>query len=233
MKHSSIALFFLLVFVVNVAIVQGGYSVEPYSPQSGSSDTLGADSTISFFELPLWIQLVWVISVLGAIFGAIKFGPLVLGKVKIVLRNKNRTAILDYIGNNPGCTLADLSKSTDINRGTARYHLYLLLIERKVIRKKNGKLSYLFANGGTQLERKQLYGYIMNPSKREILDTILNTPGISNKEIAERLQIDRSTVYWHLQPLLEEEMLVSQWDGRSMNYILFPEVEAILREQRK
>lgn len=233
MKHSSIVLLFLLVFVVNVSIVHGGYSVEPYAPQNGPSDTLGADSTISFFELPLWIQLIWVIGVLCAFFGAIKFGPLVLGKVKTILQNQNRTAILEYIGKNPGCTLADLSKSTDINRGTARYHLYLLLIERKVIRKKNGKLSYLFANGGTQLERKQLYGYIMNPSKREILDTILNTPGISNKEIAERLQIDRSTVYWHLQPLLEEEMVVSQWDGRSMNYILFPDVEAIMREQRK
>ncbi len=73
----------------------------------------------------------------------------------------------------------------------------------------------------------------MNPAKREILDTILNTPGISNKEIAERLQINRSTVYWHLQPLLEEEMVVSRWDGRNMNYILFPEVENLLREYRK
>ncbi|MDO9325577.1 MAG: hypothetical protein Q7T80_11550, partial [Methanoregula sp.] len=95
MKY-SIAFLFLLVFVVNVAIVDGGYSVEPYAPQNGPSDTLGADNTISFFELPLWIQLIWVTGVLCAFFGAIKFGSLILGKVKIVLQNKNRTAILDY-----------------------------------------------------------------------------------------------------------------------------------------
>jgi predicted transcriptional regulator len=233
MKYSSIVLLFLLVVAVNVAAVQGGYSVEPYSPQIGPSDTLGADSTISFFELPLWVQLVWAISFFLAIFGAIKFGPLVFGKVKTILQNKNRTAVLEYIGNNPGCTLADLSKNTGINRGTAKYHLYVLLIARKIVRKKDRKLSYLFTNGGTHLERKRVYGYIMNPAKQEILTIILNRPGISNKEIAERLQLDRSTVYWHLQQFLEEKMVVSRWDGRNMNYFLFPEMEDILKEYRK
>lgn len=233
MKHSSIILFFLLVFVVNVALVQGGYSVEPHSPRSGPTDMLGADSTISFFELPLWIQLAWLIGVLGALFGVIKFGPLVLGKVRVILQNKNRAAILEYIGNNPGCTITDLGKNTDMNRGTARYHLYLLLIERKVIRKKNGKLGYLFTNGGIQLDRKQVYGYIMNPSKREIMDTILSTPGISNKELAEQLQVTQSTISWHLQPLLDEEMVVSRWDGRYLNYFISPKIEDILREYRK
>ncbi|MDO9324524.1 MAG: winged helix-turn-helix transcriptional regulator [Methanoregula sp.] len=233
MKYISILLLFFLLSTCSVHAASGGDIIEPYSPQTGPADTSGFDGTESFWDLPLWIQIGWIISVLAAGFGAIKFGPLVFGKVKTILQNKNRTVMLEYIGNNPGCTLADLVKKTDLNRGTARYHLYLLLIEQKVVRKNNGKLSYLFTNGGTHLERKQMYGYIMNPSKREILDTILHTPGINNKEIAERLQIDRSTVYWHLQPLLEEEMVVSRWDGRSMNYILFPEVEDIMREHRK
>jgi predicted transcriptional regulator len=233
MKYSSIVLLFLLVVAVNVAAVQGGYSVEPYSPQIGPSDTLGADSTISFFELPLWIQITWSICFLIAIFGAIKFGPLVFGKVKTILQNKNRTLLLEYIGTHPGCTIADLSKNTGINRGTARYHLYLLLIERKVVQKKDGKLSYLFANCGRPLERKRVYGYIMNPTKQEILNLILNHPGISNKEIAERLLLKRNTVHWHLQQFLDEKMVVSRWNGRNMNYILLPEVEAILREYGK
>ncbi|MEN6443092.1 MAG: hypothetical protein ABFC71_04990, partial [Methanoregula sp.] len=91
MKNSLIAFFFLLIFSTNIAAVQGGYSVEPYSPQNGPSDTLGADSTIFFLELPLWIQITWSICFLIAIFGAIKFSPLVFGKVKTILQNKNRT----------------------------------------------------------------------------------------------------------------------------------------------
>jgi predicted transcriptional regulator len=233
MKHSSIVLLFLLVFTVIVVDAQGGYSVEPYSPQTGPSDTLGADSTISFFELPLWIQIAWGISLIVAIFGAVKFGPLVFGKVKTILQNKNRNLLLEYIGHQPGCTIADLSKNTGINRGTARYHLYLLLLERKVVQKKYGKLSYLFANGGRPLEKKRVYGYIMNPAKQEILNLILHQPGISNKEIADRLLLKRNTVHWHLQQFLNEKMVVSRWDGRNMNYILLPEVEAIMKEYGK
>ena len=214
-------------------VVQAEYSVDPYPLQNGVSDSHGTDNIISFFELPLWIQLAWIISLFLAIFGAIKFGSFIIGKVKIKLQNKNRAAILNYIGNNAGCTLADLSKNTGINRGTAKYHLYLLLIEKKVIRKKDGKLSYLFTNGGMHLDRRRVYGYIMNPAKREILNTILNQPGISNKEIAAKLQFDPSTTHWHLQQFLEEKMIVSHWDGRNTNYFLSHEVEDILREYRK
>ena len=199
MKHSSIVLLFLLFLAVHAAAAQGGYSVDPHPLQIGTTDYSGAENTISFFELPLWIQLVWILSSLIAVFGTIKFGPLVIAKVKVILQNKNRAALLEYIGNNPGCTPADLWKNTSMNRGTARYHLYLLLIERRIFRKTEGKLSYLFINGGTHIARTRMYGYIMNPSKREILEAILDKPGICNKGIADYLQTDPSTVHWHLQ----------------------------------
>lgn len=231
MKRSLLSLFFLLVVIFNIAVVQGETVIEPYSPQSGPTDTRGADHIVSFFELPLWIQAAWIFFVILGFFSAIKFGLIIFAKVKTVLQNKNRTAILAYIHDNPGCNLADLSKNTGINRGTAKYHVYLLAIERKVIRQKDGKISYLFTNSGMELEKKRRYGYIMNPAKQEILKTILDNPGISNKEIADRLQRDRSTVYWHLQQFLDEEMVVSQWDGRTMNYALYPDVEEILKNR--
>ena len=233
MKYIQILLLFFLVVSCHVHAAPGGYTVEPYSPQPGPSDTSGFDGTESFWDLPLWIQIGWIISVLAAGLGAIKFGPLVLGKVRTILQNKNRTLLLDYIGTHPGCTIADVSKNTGINRGTARYHLYLLRLERKIVQKKFGKLSYLFTNGGTSLEKKQVYGYIMNPAKREILDVIREQPGISNKEIAERLLLKRNTVHWHLQQFLNENMVVSRWDGKNMNYILLPEVETIMKEYGK
>ncbi|MCK9581463.1 MAG: winged helix-turn-helix transcriptional regulator [Methanoregula sp.] len=229
MKPSLIFLFFLLIVAFNVTIVHGGYSVDSFPLQNGPSDTLGTDGLTSFFALPLWIQLIWISSLLLAIFGAIKFGPFIFGKVRVKLQNMNRAVILDYIENNPGCTLSDLSKNTGVNRGTAKYHLFLLLIAQKVVRKKYGKFTYLFSNGGKHLEKKQVYGYIMNPAKRKILEMILDKPGISNKEIAAGLEYDPSTTHWHLQQFLNEKMIVSQWDGRNTNYFLVPDVEEIIR----
>jgi predicted transcriptional regulator len=227
MKYSLIALLFFLIQIVNITVVQGGYTVEPYSSPVGPSDTSGADSTISFFDLPPWIQLAWVISFLFAFFSLIKFGPLLLGWIRDVLKNRNRLALLGYVRNNPGCTITELSKCTGINRGTVRYHLYLLFIERKIIQKKEGKRNYLFTNDGIPLEKKLIYAYIRIPAKKEILTIILNQPGISNKEIAGKLRLERSTVYWHLKQLCKENIVVRRWDGRHMNYFLLPEVEDV------
>ncbi len=73
----------------------------------------------------------------------------------------------------------------------------------------------------------------MNPLKKKILDLILIQPGISNKEIADRLHLKRNSVHWHLRQLLEAEMVVSRWDGRSMNYIILPDIENIMRVYRR
>ena len=72
----------------------------------------------------------------------------------------------------------------------------------------------------------------MSHPKQEILTILQNEPGISNKKIAERLGLDRSTVHWHLQQFLEEKMVESRWDGRNMNYRLTLEVEEILKKYR-
>jgi predicted transcriptional regulator len=229
MKYSITALLFLLAFAVNIAVVQGGYVVEPYSFPVGPFDSGGADASISFFELPLWIQVCWIFGLVLAFFGAIKFGPLVFGRIQNVLKNKNRAAILDYISDSPGCTITDLSNNTGINRGTVKYHLYLLLLQRKIVQEKDGNRKYLFKNGGIPPEKKQVFGYISNPTKRKILLTILHEPGISNTGIAKKIQLDKSTIYWHLCQFLHEKMVVRRWDGRKMKYEVTPEIGEILK----
>jgi predicted transcriptional regulator len=232
MKHSLFVLLFLVAIIANIAVVQGATYIEPYSPQPGPTDNQGTDKIISFYELSTWVQIAWISSVLLGILGAIKFWPFILGKVKVILQNKNRGEILEYLRAHPGCTIADLSKNTGINRGSVKYHLSVLLIERKIVRKKEGKLMYLFMNGGTDPEKKRMYGYIMSHPKQEILKIIQDEPGIGNKDIAERLGLDRSTVHWHLSQFLDEKMVVSQWDGRNLNYSLTQEVDEILKKYR-
>ena len=60
MRHSLIALIFLLAILTNIAVVQGATYIEPYSPQAGPPDTHGADRIVSFFDLPLWVQVAWI-----------------------------------------------------------------------------------------------------------------------------------------------------------------------------
>ncbi|WP_292345863.1 MULTISPECIES: winged helix-turn-helix transcriptional regulator [unclassified Methanoregula] len=211
------------------ALAGGGYTVEPYSPPTGPFDSAGSDMTVSFFDLPLWIQLSWAAGALVAGFTVLKFGPVVLARIRNILKNEKRREILEYVGQNPGCTTADIVRDMNLNRGTAKYHIYLLGLESKVTEKKDGKMRYLFRNGGIRPEKKQVYGYIRNPTKREILMTIFREPGISNLQIAERMQLDKSTVHWHLSRFLEERIVDSVWDGRNMNYTVTDDVAEILK----
>jgi predicted transcriptional regulator len=230
MKNATKVLLLLLLFSINIALVSGGYTVTPYSPPTGPYDTSGADAHVSFFQLPLWIQASWVIGFLLALFATTKFGPLVLGRIEELLNNKNRRAILEFISNHPGCTIAELSLNTQLNRGTIKYHLFLLLRERKIVRKNDGNKVYHFKNSGICLEKKQVFGYIQNPRKQQILFIIFNEPGISNSSLAERLHLDKSSVHRHLRQFLDEKMVEGHWDGKNICYSVTPEVATILAE---
>lgn len=230
MKISFIIILFLVLAGIGTPAAHAGYTVDTHPPPGAVIDANGTDSLISFYDLPLWIQISWIAGCILAVLGLIAFWPVIISRIRNVLKSKNRLLLLDYIKDHPGCTITDLTKGTGINRGSVKYHLLMLLAERKIVEKKSSKMTHLFANGGMQLEKKQIYGYIRNPAKKQILSEIRSHPGICNKEIAEHLQLGKSTVHWHLQQLLEEKMVVGRWDGRNTNYVLVPEVETILLE---
>ena len=77
---------------------------------------------------------------------------------------------------------------------------------------------HFFKNGGASPKRKQVYGYLRNPRKRQILVAILNEPGISNIALAGQLHLDKSSVYGHLHQFLDEKMVECHWDGKNMCY---------------
>ena len=230
MRQSAIVLLFSLLFFINVHSASGAYAVVPHSLPFGPYDATGAYEKVTIFELPLWIQICWIVGSLLAFFGVIKFGPLIIGRIKDLLKNKNRSIVFNYIGSHPGCTIADLSRDMRINRGTVKYHIYLLQMERKIVRKKDGNKLYLFRNGGSFLDKKQVFGYIRNPTKQRILVTILQEPGISNSAIADRLHHDKSSIYWHLCQFLDEHMIECHWNGKNMCYNVTPETGKILNE---
>ncbi len=48
---------------------------------------------ISFWDLPLWVKMQYILTVLAGMLGALKFLPLILTKVKSVLDNSKRSKI--------------------------------------------------------------------------------------------------------------------------------------------
>lgn len=229
MRWIGYLLFFLFFFSTAAHAEKGGYTVEPYAPQKELIDTIGADATISFWELPLWIQIAYISGIILASLGLFKVIPIVLGRIKNLLENQNRQGIFKYILNNPGCTIAEISDMQKINRGSVKYHIYRLKYEGKILLLKMGKFSRLFQNSGAFKDDEQkMAAHLKNETNRLILWTILENPGTTNQELTDKFHVDKSTIHWHIQQFHNDNIIVFEQEGKYKRYFVNAEAEMTL-----
>lgn len=223
-------LLFFLFFVSTAAHAEkGGYTVEPYAPQKELIDTIGADATISFWELPLWIQIVYISGIILASLGLFKVIPIVQGRIKNLLENQNRQSIFKYILNNPGCTIAEISDKQEINRGSVKYHISKLGFDEKITLTKIGKFLRLFQNSGAFKGNEQkIAAYLKNETRRLILWTILENPGTTNQELADKSHLDKSTIHCHIQQFRKDNIVVFEPEGKYKRYFINTDAKMIL-----
>jgi len=229
MRWIGVLLFVLFVFSFTAHAEKGGYTVEPYTPQEELIDTTGADATISFWELPLWIQIAYVSGIILASWGLFKVIPIVLARIKNLLENQNRQGILKYILNNPGCTIAEISDQQGINRGSVKYHIYTIEYEGKIILTKIGKFIRLFQKSGAFKDNEQkMAAHIKSETSRLILRTIFENPGITNQELTDKFHLDKSTIHWHIQRFRNDNIVVFKQEGKYKRYFINTDAKMIL-----
>ena len=188
--------------------------------QRAQIDTGGADGTVSFWQLPLWIQL-YVLP--GLLLGAIS--SLALGAAIVVRHrrreNKNKQGVLAYVSGNPGCTAPELARDRRMNIGTARYHIQRLQDEGRIVLQKIGKYSRIFVNSHTYDDREKLIAAHLNSeSSLLIIKTLMETPGLSNQKLSEELGMEKSLVYRYMQKLLDDRIVTFEWEGKNKLYYI-------------
>jgi len=229
MRWIGVLLFVLFIFSFTANAEKGGYTVEPYAPQKELIDTTGADTTISFWELPLWIKIAYISGIILASLGLFKVIPIVLARIKNVLENQNRQGIFKYILNNPGCTIAEVSDKQEINRGSVKYHLRILKSEGKIILTKMGKFLRLFQNSRAFKDNEQkMAAHLKSETGRLILRTIFENPGITNQELTDKFHVDKSTIHWHIQQFRNENIVVFEQEGKYKRYFINTGAKTIL-----
>jgi predicted transcriptional regulator len=221
---------FIIGTVVPAYADQGGYVVTfggPFEPDIHQSEI----RQMSFWELPLWVQLFYVSGALGALLVFFKFLPFFLIKSKRLLDNRNREKIYDYIDENPGCTVNDISRSQSMNVGSVRYHVQRLEIMSRIIHMKFGKFTRLFRNSGAYSDREIVVLSALNiRMNKAIVQVVREQPGLSNKQIAEMLEIKESMAHLYLKHLLKDEIVRYEKEGQHKLYYIVSDVEEILKK---
>ena len=142
---------------------------------------------------------------------------------KNALEHYTRRAAYLCIRENPGINHASLSHRLGINIGTLRYHLATLCETGQIVTERDhGQLRY-HANGRAAGEGE---GYLLNGTRRRILDLLAQDPGMTRKEVASALGISGASVAWHTGLLIRDGAVWSERDGRMVRYFLRRDVQS-------
>ncbi len=146
----------------------------------------------------------------------------------ITLDNPKRCRLYDIISSDPGITFQELSRKVNYSFGTLQYHLRILQKE-EIIRKemKNGERSYFTFETRSFKDGSKIFGAKdrLSGIQREILAVITDNPEISQNEIINVLRINRFMLYYHLNCLLDRDLILKRKAGRVVHYSRVDEEE--------
>lgn len=206
-------------------VCEGGYVIIPaynvsLTPEEAAhADFNGTDGQVSFFELPLWIQLRYLpIAFFGAIF---TFGATFSVVRRLWKDNDNKRTVMEFVKDNPGCTAPEVARDNRMNIGTVRYYLQRLKDEGRIAFERMGKYTRIFVNSNTYNDmEKRIAPHIRAEPTKTILASIMESPGINNQRLAEKLAMEKSLVYRYTRKLLEDGIITFEWDGTSKRYFI-------------
>ncbi|HTY90766.1 MAG TPA: winged helix-turn-helix transcriptional regulator [Methanocella sp.] len=159
--------------------------------------------------------------------------PFVSGRLKHALENPKTKEIFYFIQRNPGMTIAELSEEQNMNRGTLKYHLSQLLTNNKIVFIRKGKFSRLFYNSMSAMDKESIISsYLRNEKSRDIIFTIMDTPGVTNQELSGRFDLAKSTTHEYLKSLSDEGIVEFRQDGKFKRCYIVQDARMILLRYR-
>jgi predicted transcriptional regulator len=237
-----LTLFFIFFFIFSISTIPIAYTSGASTTATTNwvvSDGLNDDGTsylypqtlynqvsVSFYNLPIWIQILSIVAFLMAL---VAVAPFIIGRLKNVLDNEKRQAILTYIMENPGCTIADISDTQKINRGTVKYHIFQLELSGKVFTKHEDKFARLFHKTSEFKDMERVITpYLRNDTSKAILLVIMDSPGITNQDLSSKFNLDKSTVHWYLQKFNHDGIINFVKDGKFRKCFMKTEAKMVL-----
>jgi predicted transcriptional regulator len=202
-------------------VFMSGYDVNLTEEQKAAAmNSSGEMKQVGFLDLPLWIQLYALPGMIVGFVASLFAAAFVIRRTR-KNENDNKRAVLTFIEDNPGCTAPELARERNMNIGTVRYYIQLLRDESRIVLRKFGKFSRIFVNSHTYDDREKLIAsHLRSDTSRLILGKLMETPGISNQMLADKLGMEKSLVYRYVQGLLDDGIITYEWEGKSKLYYI-------------
>lgn len=134
-----------------------------------------------------------------------------------LFENENRKSIIKAILAEPGIHNNELLRQCNLQKGQLQWHLQVLTHYKIIRKEKIGQYTAYFPSIKHEVQgnnRELLLS--KSKTKFEILNLIEDNPGINPSKIAARLNLNKSSVKYHVDKFIEEKLILNELDGRKI-----------------
>jgi predicted transcriptional regulator len=158
--------------------------------------------------------LAWLVKRLGGLgFLATLYTRLAPSRI---LDNAARASVYEHVKAHPGAHPSAIAETLDLGWGTVVYHLAKLEDNRLVTaRSAHNKKCYFAVGADLDVEARTVVAAMSTDKTRSIVETVRASPGISQKELSEKLGMSQALASWHVKRLVASGVLLAAREGRS------------------
>jgi len=132
-----------------------------------------------------------------------------------------RGEIYGYIKTNPGVHYNQIIRELDVKNGTLSYHLHMLEKTGMVKSRKEGLRYRVFYPTGVKFPKEERYR--LTELQMSVIKTIKENEGISQKEIAQSLNLKHQTVSYNVKVLQQAGFILLRKKGRTTSCYIIEE----------
>jgi DNA-binding MarR family transcriptional regulator len=137
-----------------------------------------------------------------------------------LLKNAVRKRIFDYIKENPGMHYRAILTSLDLPMGMLSYHINRLEKAQYIKSRQDGMFRRFYVKG-----KKTEMRFFLSDIQESILSVIRENQGISQSKIAEKVNVSRKVVNYHVNILDQAGLIFMESQGRETAcYPIFPDL---------
>lgn len=135
-----------------------------------------------------------------------------------ILELEIRRKIYDLILKSPGLHVRELARELNIALSTLDYHLHYLYKRGLVAAKSDGRYTRCYIAGKISVKDKKIISVLRRNVPRKILLFLLSHPSSFHRAICIQLQLAPSTISFHLNKLLDLDIVDRIKAGRETRY---------------
>lgn len=123
---------------------------------------------------------------------------------------ETRTRIAETVRSKPGIHFNGIVRTCDLATGQVQYHLEWLLSEDELVKADLYGRSHYFPDEYDDWERRAL-SLLRRETTLDVASVILETGPVTPIELVEELDLARSTLEWHLDHLVEQDIIEKRY----------------------